>query len=143
MPEYPDIMLYIEALETRLVGQALQSIAVQSPFLLRTAEPPVESFEGKRVSAIRRMGKRIVIDFESSHAMVLHLMIAGRLHWKPSGKRAPGKSASLILTFETGLLYLTEAGTKKRASLHLFDQAAPLEALNPGGLDVFEEGFDA
>ena len=136
MPEYPDITVYLEALEQRIQGQELASIVINSPFLLRTVVPTAEAFVGRRVVALERIGKRIVVGFEQELWLVIHLMVAGRLHWKDAGAKPPGKSALLLLEFDTGLLYLTEAGKKKRASLHLVAGREQLEDLDPGGINV-------
>ncbi len=138
MPEYPDITVYLEALEQRLPGQALLGVTLSNPFLLRTVTPPKESFLNKKVVSLRNLGKRVVIGFEGDLWMVLHLMVAGRLHWKNKGAKAPGKSALMCLHFENGMLYLTEAGTKRRASLHLVEGQDQLLAMDPGGISVFE-----
>ena len=149
MPEYPDIMVYIDALEQRIVSRVLRHVALQSPFLLRTALPPIDTFIQKEIVALERIGKRIVLGFASTprHStpdlwMVFHLMIAGRFQWKPIEQNAPGKSALITLHFDNGYLYLTEAGSKKRASLHLFDQPDALEEVDPGGLEVLEIDFE-
>ncbi len=131
MPELPDITVYIEALEARIVGQPLQRFRITSPFLLRTVDPPVNALEGRTVREIRRIGKRIAIGFEEDLWAVLHLMIAGRLHWQ---KRA-GKTLAEF-DFPNGKLTLTEAGSKRRASLHLVRGQAALRDLDPGGIDV-------
>ena len=136
MPEYPDITVYLEALERRILGQSLRGATLNSPFLLRTAVPPMTEFFDKEVISLQAIGKRIVIGFADELWMVLHLMVAGRLHWKTAGAKAPGKSALICLRFDNGLLYLTEAGTKKRASLHLVQGEADLNAMDPGGIDV-------
>ena len=136
MPEYPDITVYLEALEQRIQGQELTSVTINSPFLLRTVIPTADAFVGRRVISLGRIGKRIVVGFESELWMVIHLMVAGRLHWKDAGAKAPGKSALLVLCFDSGLLYLTEAGKKKRASLHLVDAREQLSDLDPGGINV-------
>ena len=150
MPEFPDIIVYIEALEKRIQGQTLQRVHLASPFLLRTAVPPIASVEGKRVVALRRIGKRICIGVEDDLWLVLHLMIAGRLHWKdlaearPSGKARVSASKTskrnlATFEFENGTLTLTEAGTQKRASLHLVAGDAGLRSLDPGGLEIFAD----
>jgi len=148
MPELPDVEVYLAALAPRVVGQPLEAVRLASPFLLRTVEPPLASLEGRRVEGLRRVGKRIVLGFEGDLFLVLHLMIGGRLHWKPRGAkvpgRNPGKSGLAAFDFPTGTLLLTEAGTKKRASLHLVAGAAALAELDPGGLEVLtadREGF--
>ncbi|HEV8370105.1 MAG TPA: DNA-formamidopyrimidine glycosylase family protein [Pyrinomonadaceae bacterium] len=138
MPELPDIVVYIEALEKRLQGVALERIQISSPFLLRTAVPPLTSLEGKVVIGIERLGKRICFRFEGDLWLVLHLMIAGRLHWYEDPARAKKARGLAVFEFTTGTLVLTEAGTKKRASLHLVEGRAGLEKLNPGGLEVFD-----
>lgn len=138
MPELPDIVVYIEALEKRIQGSTLERVRVASPFLLRTAVPPLSSVEGKKVVALRRLGKRICFGLEGDLWLVLHLMIAGRLHWYDErAKAAKGRSVA-VFQFSTGSLTLTEAGTQKRASLHVVQGEAGLEDLNPGGLEVFD-----
>jgi len=142
MPELPDITVYIEALESRLVGGRLERIELKNPFLLRTVEPPLASFEGCQAMAVRRIGKRIAIQFEGDRWLVFHLMIAGRLHWYPKDKlkiRPP----LIALGFENGTLTLTEAGTKRRASLHAVDGEGGLNEHDRGGLEVLEAGLDA
>src|SRR4051812_14692740 len=119
MPELPDIMLYLEALRPRVEGQTLERVRLLSPFLLRSVEPPINEVHGTRVVGLRRLGKRIVLALENDLFLVLHLMIAGRLHWKPMGAKPPGKVGLAALDFSTGTLMLTEAGTKRRASLNL------------------------
>jgi formamidopyrimidine-DNA glycosylase len=138
VPEYPDITIYIEALEQRVLGEVLNTVSLNSHFLLRTALPPIDAFAGKKVVALRRIGKRINMEFESGLQMVFHLMIAGRLHWKTMAQKVPKKSALIVLCFGSGQLYMTEAGTQKRASLHLFDSAGALDEISPGGLEVFD-----
>lgn len=138
MPELPDIAVYIEALESRVLGQRLEKVRLASPFLLRTAVPPIKSVEGRAVTALRRLGKRIVFGLEGDLWLVLHLMIAGRLHWKPPGAALQGKVGLAAFDFPEGSLTLTEAGSKKRASLHLVEGEAGLAALDPGGLEVLE-----
>ena len=137
MPEYPDIVVYIEALEKRIQGRTLERVQIASPFLLRTAAPPISSVEGKKVIDLRRLGKRICIGVEGDLWLVLHLMIAGRLHWKDS-KAKSSKRDLAAFEFENGRLSLTEAGSQRRASLHLVEGEAGLSNLDPGGLDVFE-----
>src|ERR687887_32590 len=132
MPELPDVTVYIEALEARVRGKRLEGVKLLNPFLLRTAVPPISSAEGKRVTEIRRVGKRIVFVLEGPLYLVLHLMIAGRLRWAQTGKKPPNTLA--LLEFENGTLAFTEAGTKRRASLHLL---ATLEGLDPGGAELF------
>ena len=147
MPEYPDITVYIEAITRRIENHRLVAAHINNPFLLRTVNPKLEEFEGLTVVQIQRMGKRIVIGFaekevsDPDYWLVLHLMIAGRLHWINKSKNPPGKSVLLYLEFEDGWLTLTEAGSKRRASLHLFSDQSEFEAINPGGLEVIEADF--
>ncbi len=138
MPELPDIVVYIEALEKRIQGAILERVRVASPFLLRTAVPPLSSVEGKKVVELRRLGKRICFGFESDLWLVLHLMIAGRLHWYDDRAKAAKARGLAAFEFSTGTLTLTEAGTQKRASLHVVQGEAGLQTLNPGGLEVFD-----
>ena len=138
MPELPDIVVYIEALEKRIQGAILERVRVASPFLLRTAVPPLSSVEGKKVVELRRLGKRICFGFEDDLWLVLHLMIAGRLHWYDDPAKAAKARGLAAFEFSTGTLTLTEAGTQKRASLHVVQGEAGLQNLNPGGLEVFE-----
>src|SRR6185312_15945253 len=141
MPELPDIAAYITALETRVVGQTLEQVRVASPFLLRTAQPPLSAIEGLRVRRLRRMGKRIVFEIGEGEGpsifAVLHLMIAGRLHWRERGAKLAGRNSLLAFDFPTGSLVLTEAGSKRRASLHLFASESDLASIDPGGAEVF------
>ena len=146
MPELPDITLYLEALEQRIQGTTLKRVQVASPFLLRTAAPPLASVEGRKVVELRRLGKRICIGVEGDLWLVLHLMIAGRLHWYEDRAKALKARGVAAFEFSSGVLTLTEAGTQKRASLHVVEGAAGLERLDPGGLEVFtatEEQFAA
>jgi formamidopyrimidine-DNA glycosylase len=143
MPELPDITVYLEALQPRVVGQILQKAEVVSPFLVRTFEPPLTAVEGLRVNGLRRLGKRIVFSFDDDLYMVLHLMIAGRLHWKSRDVRLVGKGALAAFRFPSGALTLTEAGSKKRASLHVVRGAGALAELDPGGLDVLATSLDS
>ena len=143
MPELPDITAYITALETRVVGQPLQRVRLGSPFLLRTVQPPVAEAEGKQVRELRRVGKRIAIGIENDLWLVLHLMIAGRLHWRPPGAKLAGRRSLAAFDFPDGSLVLTEAGTKHRASLHIVSGEAGLESLDAGGIDVFNSDLDA
>lgn len=138
MPELPDIAIYLEALEKRILGQALERARVVSPFLLRTADPPLSSAEGKTVLQLRRMGKRICVGLENNLWLVLHLMIAGRLHWRARGARVSPPRGLAAFDFPLGTLLWTEAGSKKRASLHVVEGVAGLRALDPGGLEVLE-----
>jgi formamidopyrimidine-DNA glycosylase len=137
MPELPDIVVYLEALEKRILRQTLQRVRIASPFLLRTAAPPISSVEQKQVVALRRMGKRICIGLEDDLWLVLHLMIAGRLHWKESTTKI-NKRDIAAFEFDHGTLTLTEAGTQKRASLHVVEGTATLNSLDPGGLEVLD-----
>ncbi|MBV8369881.1 MAG: formamidopyrimidine-DNA glycosylase [Candidatus Eremiobacteraeota bacterium] len=137
MPELPDVAAYIAALEPRIVQQPLERVRLANPFLLRTAEPPIASAEGRAVRELRRVGKRIAIGLEGELWLVIHLMIAGRLHWRPHGATLAGRNALAAFDFPDGSLVLTEAGSKRRASLHLVRGEAELAALDPGGIDVF------
>jgi formamidopyrimidine-DNA glycosylase len=136
MPELPDIVVYLEALQSRIVGEVLERIRLTTPFLLRSVDPPIEAAYGKRVRALRRLGKRIVMTLDDDLFLVLHLMIAGRLHWKPAGAKIPGKVGLAAFDFSTGRLVLTEAGSKKRAALHLVRGEVALREHDPGGLEV-------
>ena len=138
MPELPDIVVYIEALEKRIQGTILERVRVASPFLLRTAVPPLSTVEGKKIVELRRLGKRICFGFEDELWLVLHLMIAGRLHWYEDRTKAAKARSVAAFEFSSGTLTLTEAGTQKRASLHVLQGEAGLQTLNPGGLEVFE-----
>ena len=137
MPELPDIAAYISALESRIVGQALKRIRLGSPFLLRTARPPLTGAEGRTVQQLRRIGKRIAIGVEGDLWLVLHLMIAGRLHWRPPDAKLAGRQSLAAFDFPQGSLVLTEAGTKHRASLHLVSGEDALRSFDAGGIDVF------
>lgn len=137
MPELPDIAAYITALEPRILGQQLEHLRIATPFLLRTVQPPVTEVEGKVVREIRRVGKRIVLGMENAHWLVLHLMIAGRLHWRPAGVKLAGRQNLAAFDFSNGSLTLTEAGSKRRASLHIVSGEEGLRSLDPGGIDVF------
>ncbi|HXL21313.1 MAG TPA: DNA-formamidopyrimidine glycosylase family protein [Candidatus Dormibacteraeota bacterium] len=137
MPELPDVTVYIEALEQRIVGHVLERAQIAGPFLLRTVHAPIQSIEGHRVIAIRRIGKRIALGFDNELWLVFHLMIAGRLHWKSSRVTPDGRRTLAVFDFDSGTLTLTEAGTQKRASIHLVAGEAALAALDRGGIDVF------
>jgi formamidopyrimidine-DNA glycosylase len=137
MPELPDITVYLEALNRRIVGRRLNKVRMRSPFLVRTYDPPLGAAEGKAVRELRRIGKRIAIGLDDDLWLILHLMIAGRLHWKEPGAKLPGKHALAAFDFENGTLLLTEAGSKHRASLHVVLGEDALKAHDPGGLDVF------
>jgi len=136
MPELPDIVTYIEALRPRIVGERLERIRIKSPLLLRSTDPPVAALEGRTVHGLRRLGKRIVWDMGDEYFAVIHLMIAGRLKWRTTGAKIPGKLGLAAFEFPTGTLLFTEASKKQRASLHLVHGAAALAAHDPGGLDV-------
>jgi formamidopyrimidine-DNA glycosylase len=138
MPELPDVTVYIEALEARIAGATLQRIRLASPFLLRSVDPPIGEVTNRRVTGLSRLGKRIVIGLESDLFVVIHLMIAGRLHWKPAGAKLPGKMGLAAFDFSTGTLILTEAGTKRRAALYLVRGEARLHEHDPGGLEVMD-----
>ena len=138
MPELPDIVVYVEALEERLLGRELERVRISSPFLLRSVAPPIQAVEGRRVVGIRRLGKRIVFGFEEDLFLVLHLMIAGRLHWRKPGAPVGRPRGLAGFDFSDGSLVLTEAGSKKRASLHVVAGEAGLAAHDPGGLEVLE-----
>jgi formamidopyrimidine-DNA glycosylase len=142
MPELPDIVVYLEALEPRILGQVLDRVVIGSPFLLRTAEPPVDSTFGHRVTALRRVGKRIAIGLDNDVWLVLHLMIAGRLHWSAARKKPDGRRTLAAFEFGSGSLTLTEAGSQKRASLHVVAGESGIEALDPGGIDVLDATLD-
>ena len=134
MPELPDISAYLTALVSRVVGQPLQQIRLASPFLLRTVLPPLKNAEGRTVTELRRIGKRIAIGLEGDLWLVLHLMIAGRLHWRPQGAKLAGRNTLAGFDFPHGSLVLTEAGTKRRASLHVVSGEEGLHSLDPGGV---------
>jgi len=141
MPELPDITVYIEALESRIVGQTLERTRIPKPFLLRSVDPPITAAQGKRVIGIRRMGKRIVVALEDDLFLVIHLMIAGRLRWVPAGGKVPGKIGLAAFDFTNGTLILTEAGSKRRASLWLVRGEQSLEQFERGGLEVLESNI--
>jgi formamidopyrimidine-DNA glycosylase len=143
VPELPDIDVYIEALAARVRGERLERISVLNPFVLRTALPPIESIDGRRVTALRRVGKRIVLGFDGDLWLVIHLMIAGRLHWYPRNTRLRERTPLVRLEFPAGTLTLTEAGSKRRASLHLLAGAAELERLDPRGLEVLDSPLES
>jgi len=142
VPELPDIVVYIEALEKRIVGQTLEGVRLASPFLLRTADPPLRAVEGKQVLKLRRIGKRIAMGLEGDLWLVLHLMIAGRLHWRERGVKVSRPRGLAAFDFPNGSLLLTEAGSKKRASLHVVAGEAGLAALDPGGLEVLDADLE-
>lgn len=137
MPELPDIAAYLTAMESRIRGQPIQHIRLASPFLLRSVKPPVTDVEGRMVRELRRIGKRIAIGVEGDLWLVLHLMIAGRLHWRPPGAKLTGRQSLAAFDFPNGSLVLTEAGTKHRASVYIVSGEQALEAMDPGGIDIF------
>jgi formamidopyrimidine-DNA glycosylase len=143
MPELPDVVTYIEALQTRILGQPIRRIRFSSPFVLRSVDPPILVVEGKNVAGIRRLGKRIVLEIEGDLFLILHLMIAGRLRWRSAGTKIPGKLGLAALDFPNGTLLLTEASTKKRASLHLVRGKEALQEHDPGGLEVLEADLES
>jgi formamidopyrimidine-DNA glycosylase len=143
MPELPDIAAYLSALEPRILGQPLQQVRVAGAFLLRTVQPPLSSAEGRTVRELRRVGKRIAIGLEGDLWLVLHLMIAGRLHWRQPGAKLAGRNALAAFDFPRGSLMLTEAGSKRRASLHVLSGEAGLQAIDPGGVEIFSCDLDA
>jgi formamidopyrimidine-DNA glycosylase len=143
MPELPDIAAYLHALEPRVAGQRLEGVRLASAFLLRTVEPPLASVEGKVVRELRRVGKRIAFGFENGEWLVLHLMIAGRLHWRAAGVKLAGRNALAAFDFPNGSLVLTEAGSKRRASLHVLADEKALGEIDPGGIDVLASGLEA
>jgi formamidopyrimidine-DNA glycosylase len=142
MPELPDITAYMTALEARILGQKLERVRLGSPFLLRTVDPPLAEAESNIVRELRRIGKRIAIGVENDIWLVLHLMIAGRLHWKAPQAKLAGRNALLALDFANGSLVLTEAGSKRRASLHVVRGEEALRALDPGGVEIFSTDLD-
>jgi formamidopyrimidine-DNA glycosylase len=142
MPELPDITAYIAALEARILGATLERVRLASVFVLRTVYPPVTAAEEKTVRALRRIGKRIAIGVDDDLWLVIHLMIAGRLHWKPAGAKLAGRNALLALDFSGGSLVLTEAGSKRRASLHVLRGEEALQAIDPGGVEIFATDLD-
>ena len=138
MPELPDIVVYVERLEARLLGQPLEGVRLSSPFVLRSVDPPLDAARGRRVRGVRRLGKRIVLALEDDLFLVLHLMVAGRLKWRAPGAAAPGRIGLAAFDFPAGTLLLTEAGTKRRAWLRLVAGEPALRALDPGGLEVLD-----
>jgi formamidopyrimidine-DNA glycosylase len=143
MPELPDIAAYISALEPRIIGHPLEHVRLASAFLLRTAQPPIADVEGHVVRELRRIGKRIAFGFDHDLWLVLHLMIAGRLHWKSPGAKLGGRNNLAAFDFPKGSLVLTEAGTKRRAALHVFNGEDNLRSIDPGGIEVFSSDLDA
>jgi formamidopyrimidine-DNA glycosylase len=140
MPELPDIVVYLENLESRIQGRTLERVRLLNPFVLRTAIPPIASAEGRKVLGLRRLGKRIVIGLEGDLFLLLHLMVAGRLRWLEGKARLPGKIALAAFEFDSGTLVFTEAGTKRRASIHLVQGETAVKALHAGGMEVLESG---
>jgi formamidopyrimidine-DNA glycosylase len=143
VPELPDVAVYVEHIQRRAAGDRLERVHLANPFILRTAQPPISAAHGKRVEDVRRVGKRIVLALEGDLFLVVHLMIAGRLHWKGAGAKMPAKLGVAAFDFSRGTLLFTEAGTKKRAALHLVEGERQLAALDPGGLEVLEANVDA
>ena len=143
MPELPDIAAYLGALQVRILGQTLERVRLASAFLLRTTQPPIAKVEGVRVRSLRRIGKRIVIGLDNELWLVLHLMIAGRLHWRQPGAKLAGRQSLAAFDFPAGSLVLTEAGTKRRASLHVFEGEEGLRSIDQGGMDVFSSDLSA
>ncbi len=142
MPELPDITVYIEALERRLLGARLESTRISHPFLLRTFDPPITALYGRRVVGLRRLGKRIAVGFEGDHWLVFHLMIAGRLHWLTPSAAKKGRAALAAFVFDSGTLTLTEAGTRRRASLYVFSSSAQMAQTDAGGLEVLDASLE-
>jgi formamidopyrimidine-DNA glycosylase len=142
MPELPDINAYLCALETRIVGRTLERVRIGSPFVLRTAQPPIADVQGQAVRELRRIGKRVVIGLANDLWIVIHLMIAGRLHWRAPGAKLSGRNSLAAFDFADGSLVLTEAGTKRRASLHVVSGEAGLRTMDPGGIEVFSSTLD-
>jgi formamidopyrimidine-DNA glycosylase len=142
MPELPDIVAYVEALDSRIIGQPLERVRLASPFLLRTIQPTIADLEGRTVREIRRIGKRIAIGVDGDLWLVLHLMIAGRLHWRPPNVKLAGRQNLAAFDFPEGTLTLTEAGTKRRASLHILAGDEGLRSVDPGGIDVLTADLD-
>jgi formamidopyrimidine-DNA glycosylase len=143
MPELPDVTVYLEALDARIRGARLERIRLANPFVLRSVDPSPAEVAGRAVTGVRRLGKRIVIALDGGYFVLIHLMIAGRLHWKPAGARPPGKTGLAAFDFSTGTLTLTEAGSKRRAAIHLARGEAALAAHDPGGLELFEADLPA
>ena len=142
MPELPDVTVYIEALAERVLNRPIEKIRIGSPFILRSFNPPIAAAEGRRVLGIRRVGKRIVFELADEFFLIIHLMIAGRLHWKPKGAKIARRYGQAAFDFANGTLVLSEAGTKKRASLYLVRGAAALEEHNAGGIEVLNASLD-
>jgi formamidopyrimidine-DNA glycosylase len=143
VPELPDILLYLRALEPRIVGRRVAGVRLANPFLLRSVDPPLSAVEGRQVVGLRRLGKRVVVEADGQLFLVFHLMIAGRFRWKPPGARIPGKVGLLALDFDNGTLILTEAGSKRQASLYVVQGEAALAQHEPGGLEVMDADLTA
>jgi formamidopyrimidine-DNA glycosylase len=143
MPELPDVTVYIEALQARLAGATMLKLRLANPFVLRTVEPVPQSLAGKRVQSIERVGKRIVFGFDDDLFLIIHLMIAGRFRWLPANAKIPGKLGLAALDFDAGTLVLTEAGSKRRASIHIVRGREAVRAQDPGGIEVLEATLDA
>jgi formamidopyrimidine-DNA glycosylase len=142
LPELPDITVYVEALRQRIVGQPIDEVRLKTPFLLRTVDPPLADLIGKHIVSVERLGKRIILELDGELFVVIHLMIAGRLHWKARGAKSGSRSDLAAFEFPTGVLSLTEAGTKRRASLHLVRGRAGLDEFKRGGLEPLEAARD-
>jgi formamidopyrimidine-DNA glycosylase len=142
MPEFPDVTVYIEALSERVLNRPIQNVRFGGPFVLRSFDPPIKEAEGKKILGLRRLGKRIVFELEGDLFLVVHLMIAGRFHWKPKGAKIARKYGQAAFDFANGTLLLTEAGSKKRASMYLVRGAAALREHDPGGLEIFDASLD-
>ena len=143
MPELPDVVVYVEALRERIAGSVLKRVILRTPFLLRSTTPPLESTHGRRVQEVRRLGKRIAIGLEGDHWLVIHLMIAGRMHWRSSAAKTGSKNVLAVFEFDSGVLVLTEAGSQRRASLHAALGEEGLRALHAGGLEVMDAEMPA
>jgi formamidopyrimidine-DNA glycosylase len=143
MPELPDVVVYVEALSERIVDSVLKRVILRTPFLLRSTTPPLESTHGRRVQEVRRLGKRIAIGLEGDLWLVIHLMIAGRLHWRASAAKTGGRNVLAVFEFDSGVLVLTEAGSQRRASLHAASGEEGLRALHAGGLEVMDAEMPA
>jgi formamidopyrimidine-DNA glycosylase len=143
MPEFPDLELYLDALATRVKGHPLERVRLGSPFVLRSVEPPLSSLNGRVVTGLRRLGKRLVFEFDDEYFLVIHLMVAGRLQWKPAGAKLPGRAGLAALDFPGGTLLLTEVSTKKRAAMHVVRSEQALRGFDRGGLEVMTAHLDA
>ena len=141
MPELPDVLLYIECLKPRIAGQPLERVRLASPFVLRSVSPPISAINGKNIRGLRRLGKQIILEFEDELFLIIHLMIAGRFQWKDKGARIPGKLGLAAFDFPTGTLLLTEAGSKKRASLYLVQGETALASFDRGALEVLDSSL--